>query len=388
MTRRLKLGFNARIAFPTGHAAEALREGIELFRVAEQLGYDTGWVYQRHFDNYLAAPLVFHAAVAQHTERIGLGTAIIGVRYEDPVLLAEAAGTADLLSGGRLQLGLGTGQGGYDGVFGQEPNDGREQSLNRLAGFLRGIRGERLGVVTDPAGLVAAGTELVVRPTSPTLPGRIWYGASSVASAERVGRRGLRLLLSTILSGQVDDYGAELARAIEAYHAAYATQAATHGATEQAAEQAAHHQTAPAPAAAATASGGTAPRAAGRTAVARSVLPATSPELARVYAAYDEERRTQGPAASRPRGALTPAAAPPARFTMSPVQHGDPAAVVDQLLADPSVPLADELIAFLPPAFGLRQNLRLLEDIAATVAPRLGWTPAPTAGEPAAPPRP
>ncbi|CUU59543.1 Luciferase-like monooxygenase [Parafrankia irregularis] len=128
-----RLGFNARISFPTGGAAQALRDGVELFRVAEQLGYDTGWVYQRHFDNYLASPLVFHAAVAQHTDRIGLGTAIIGVRYEDPILLAEAAATADLLSSGRLQLGLGTGQGGFDSVFGQEPNDGREQSQTRLA---------------------------------------------------------------------------------------------------------------------------------------------------------------------------------------------------------------------------------------------------------------
>lgn len=340
--RRLRLGFNSRIAFPAGHAAEGLRDGIELFRVAEQLGYDTGWVYQRHFDNYLASPLVFHAAVAQHTERIGLGTAIIGARYEDPVLLAEAAGTADLLSGGRLQLGLGTGQGGYDHIFGQEPNDGRDQSQARLATFLRGIRGEKLGEVTDPAGLVAAGTGLFVRPTSPTLPDRVWYGGGSVASAERVGRQGLRLLLSTILHGQIDDYGAELARAVAAYRAAYTG-------------------TSPSPS---------------RVAIARSVLPATSPELARVYAAYDEERRTHGPAASRPEGALTPVAAPPARFTMSPVHHGASSAVVDQLLADPSLAVSDELIAFLPPAFGLRDNLRLLEDIAETVAPHLGWTPA------------
>ncbi|CAJ61128.1 MULTISPECIES: LLM class flavin-dependent oxidoreductase [Frankia] len=341
--RRLRLGFNARIAFPTGQAGAALRDGIELFRVAEQLGYDAGWVYQRHFDNYLAAPMVFHAAVAQHTERIGLGTAIIGVRYEDPVLLAEAAGTADLLSGGRLQLGLGTGQGGFDAVFGQAPNDGRAQSQDRLAAFLRAVRGERVGEITDPEGLLPVGTELFVRPTSPTLPERIWYGGGSVASAERVGRQGLRLLLSTILSGQIDDYGAELARAIEAYRGAHP---------------------------------GTSPS---RVAVARSVLPATTPELARVYAAYDAERRTQGPAASRPAGALAPVAAPTARFTMSPVHHGDPAAVVDELLADPSVPLADELIAFLPPAFGLRENLRLLEDLAETVAPHLGWTPATSA---------
>lgn len=229
MADRVRLGFNARISFPDGGAAEALREGIELFRVAEQLGYDTGWVYQRHFDNYLASPLTFLAAVGEHTGRIGLGTAIIGVRYEDPVLLAEAAGTADLLSGGRVQLGLATGQGGYDAVFGQEPSDNREQARRRLAGFLRGISGDPVGEVTDPAGLVVAGTPLRVRPHSPGLAGRIWYGAGSVASARFTGEQGLRLLLSTILSGEVPDFGAELAAAIDAYRDAHRTAAVTGG---------------------------------------------------------------------------------------------------------------------------------------------------------------
>jgi alkanesulfonate monooxygenase SsuD/methylene tetrahydromethanopterin reductase-like flavin-dependent oxidoreductase (luciferase family) len=329
------LGFNARISFPTGRARDALREGIELFRVAEQLGYDTGWVYQRHFDNYLAAPLPFLTAAGEHTDRIGLGTAIIGARYEDPVLLAEAAGTTDLLTGDRLQVGLGTGQGGYDALFGQEPSDGREQARRRLAGFVAGVRGEPLGTATDPAGMVAPGTPLRVTPHSPTLAGRIWYGAGSVASARFTGEQGLRLLMSTILSGAVDDFGAELAAAIDAYHRAHV--------------------------------GPFAPRAA----VARSVLPATTPGLARTYATYDAERRRFGPAASRPAGALPPVERAPARFTMSPVLHGDPAAVVDALLADPSVAIADELICFLPPAFGLKENIRLLEDVAEHVAPQL-----------------
>ncbi len=300
-------------------------------------------MYQRHFDNYLASPLVFHAAVAENTERIGLGTAIIGVRYEDPVLLAEAAATADLLCGGRLQLGLGTGQGGYDAAFGQPAGDGREQSQIRLTTFLAAVRDEPVGRVDDPSGLVAAGTELRVRPHSPGLPGRVWYGAGSVGSARRVGGQGLNLLLSTILSGTVDDYGAELARAASAYREAYR----------------------------ATGAAGTP-----RVAVARSVLPATSPELARRYADYDAERRSQGPAASRPDGALAPGRPAPGRFTMSPVFHGDPAAVVEDLLADPSVAASEELIAFLPPHFGLRENLRLIEDIAERVAPQLGWAPA------------
>lgn len=331
----MKLGFNARIAFRTGHEEQGLRDGIELFRAAEQLGYDTGWVYQRHFDNYLSAPLPFLAAVGQHTSRIRLGTAIIGVRYESPVQLAEAAAVTDLLTGGRLELGLGTGQGGYDAQFGQPPNDGREQSQQRLAGLLDGLRGSSLGTVEDPSGLVRSGETLTVRPHAAGLAERVWYGAGSAESATRVGSQGLRLLLSTILSGRVEDYGAELARAIDAYRRAHTD------------------------------------RTASRVAVARSVLPATTTELAALYRAYDEERRAHGPAASRPDGSLRPQSTAPALFTMSPVHHGDPGDVVEQLLADPSVAKSDELIAFLPPAFGLRDNLRLLEDIATTVAPHL-----------------
>src|SRR5579864_6744782 len=96
---KLRLGFNARISFESGPggAARGLRDGIELFKAAERLGFQSGWAYQRHFDNYLSSPLPFFAAVGQHTERITLGSAVIPLRYQDPILLAEAAGTADLL---------------------------------------------------------------------------------------------------------------------------------------------------------------------------------------------------------------------------------------------------------------------------------------------------
>ncbi|NQX10733.1 LLM class flavin-dependent oxidoreductase [Microbacteriaceae bacterium VKM Ac-2855] len=339
MTRPLKLGFHTRVPFPDGRVADGVREGIELFRAGEDLGYDRGWVYQRHFDNYLASPLVYLPVVAQHTKRIGLGTAIIGIRYEDPVLLAEAASVADHLTDGRLQLGLSTGQGGYDAAFGQPVNDGREQAQQRLATFLRGIRGESVGEATDRDG-TPLGLDLTVRGASAGLPGRVWFGGGSVASAERIGSQGLRLMLSTILTSSVDDYNAEQLRAIEAYRAAHV--------------------------------GPEVPR----VSVSRSILPATSPETARLYAAYDEERRTQGPAASRPSGALDPRIVPEAKFTVSGSIHGDPQYVVEQLLADVAVAEADELIAFLPPAFGLAENLRLIEDIVTHVAPHLGWQPA------------
>lgn len=326
--RELNIGFHTRVPFASGRAAEGLRDGITLFREAEDLGFDRGWVYQRHFDNYLAAPLVFLPVVAQHTARIGLGTAIIGIRYEDPILLAEAASTADHLSGGRLELGFGTGLGGFDRAFGQEPNDGRQQSLTRLDAFLRALRGEAVGTAPN-------GDPLTVRGASTDLLARTWYGAGSVASAERVGQRGINLMLSTILTGDIAEYEAEQRAAIEVFRA-------LHPSVERA-----------------------------RVSVSRSILPTTSPERARRYAAYDADRRANGPAASRLRGAVAPTAAPPGAYTMSPVIHGDPSAAIDTLLADPAVAEADDLIAFLPPEFALAESTRVLEEIAEHVLPAL-----------------
>jgi alkanesulfonate monooxygenase SsuD/methylene tetrahydromethanopterin reductase-like flavin-dependent oxidoreductase (luciferase family) len=336
----MKLGFHTRVAFPTGGAAQALADGIALFQEAERIGFDRGWVYQRHFDNYLASPLVFLPVVAQHTERIGVGTAIIGIRYEDPILLAEQASTADHLTGGRLELGLAKGMGGFDVAFGQEPNDGREQSLARLDTFLRGIRGEPVGAVNEPANGLTAGEPLTVRGASPSLARRVWFGGGSRESSERIAAQGLRLMFSTILTGDIDDYNNYQAEAIAAYRE--------------------HHAGPHAP----------------RVSVSRSILPATSPETARLYAAYDQQRRTEGPAASRPDGALAARADGLGRFTMSPAIHGEPERVVAALLADPAVQAADDLICFLPPAFGLAENVRLINAIAETVAPALGWSPA------------
>jgi len=111
---------------------------------------------------------------------------------------------------------------------------------------------------------------------------------------------------------------------------------------------------------------------------AASVLPGTTARLRDTYAAYDLERRTLGPGASRPRGALTPGltAGLPAGMLMSPVHHGDPDTVTAAVLADPGLSAADELVLFLPPAFGLAESVRLLTDLAQTVAPALDWKPA------------
>jgi alkanesulfonate monooxygenase SsuD/methylene tetrahydromethanopterin reductase-like flavin-dependent oxidoreductase (luciferase family) len=114
--------------------------------------------------------------------------------------------------------------------------------------------------------------------------------------------------------------------------------------------------------------------------VAASVLPGPTPALRERYAAYDHDRRTKGPSVSKPKGALeqtfTTMNLPPG-LLVSPVFHGDPAAVAEAVAADAGIAAADELALFLPPEFGLEQNVRLLTDMAQAVAPALGWVPGP-----------
>jgi alkanesulfonate monooxygenase SsuD/methylene tetrahydromethanopterin reductase-like flavin-dependent oxidoreductase (luciferase family) len=346
---KTRLGFNTRVSFPAGEAGRGLRDGIALFKVAEGLGYQSGWAYQRHFDNYLSSPIPFFAAAGQHTTRITLGSAVIPARFQEPILLAEAAGTADLLTDGRLQLAFSSGTDIWDAVFGGVDTDARTEGQRRLARFLAGVAGQTIHTVTEQKGIGGppVGTELTVTPHSPGLRDRIWYGSGSIASAVKAAEQGLRLITGTILHDVPggDSFPEHQARLVRAYRDAWT---------------AAHGTEAP------------------PVALAASVLPGTTPQLREKYAAYDLERRTHGPAASRPKGALesTLSADLPEGIVMSPVYHGEPDAVAEAVLADPGLSIVDELVLFLPPAFGLEENVRLLTDLAQTVAPALGWIPA------------
>ena len=345
----LRIGFNTRVSFTADDGpAAGLRDGIELFKHAESLGYQGGWAYQRHFDHYLSSPLPFFSAVGQHTAHITLGTAVLPTRYQEPVLLAEGAATTDLLVGERLQLAVSSGGSQFDAVFGAGPTGltGREEGQRRLAIFLSAVQGDTLHTVTEQAlGGPRVGAELRVTPYSPGLRSRIWYGSGHVASAVRAARQGLRLITGTILHDDTGEtFSAYQARLIDEYRKTYQD---THGLD------------------------------APPVAVAASVLPGTTAELRAKYAAYDQERRTLGPAASRPKGALDPGQAASTRpgFLVSPVFHGPPEQVTDAILGDEGLQAADELVLFLPPAFGLAENRQLLTDFAQTVAPRLGWAP-------------
>lgn len=347
-----RLGFNTRVSFNDDDGpAQGLRQGIELFRQAERLGYQSGWAYQRHFDHYLSSPLPFFAAVGQHTRHITLGSAVIPMRYQDPILLAEAAGTTDLLIDGRLELAISTGaNGAFDAVFGTVDTDARTEAKRRQSRFLAAIAGDVLHIVTERDTGAPAGAELRVTPHSPTLRSRIRQGSASLDSAIQAAELGIGLISGTVLHDQAEGetFGQYQARIIDAYR--------THWLRIW--------KTTPPP-----------------VAVAASVLVGTTPELREKYAAYDLERRTAGIAASRPKGALAPAGQPVGAL-ISPVFQGTPDAVIEAVLSDPGLAAADELVLFLPPAFGLSENIRLLTDLATTVAPSFGWKPASDHREP------
>src|ERR1700740_2962234 len=113
-------------------AAEALLQSIDLAVEAERLGMDGAYFRVHHFAQQLASPFPLLAAVGAKTRRIEIGTAVIDMRYENPHYMAEDAGAADLISGGRLQLGISRGspEQVVDGwlYFGYRTNKGEDDA--------------------------------------------------------------------------------------------------------------------------------------------------------------------------------------------------------------------------------------------------------------------
>ena len=89
--------------------SDSLLQSIELAVAAEELGVDGAYYRVHHFAQQLGSPFPLLAAVGARTSRIEIGTAVIDMRYENPFYMLEDAGSADLISGGRLQLGISRG---------------------------------------------------------------------------------------------------------------------------------------------------------------------------------------------------------------------------------------------------------------------------------------
>src|SRR5579885_3301135 len=93
----------------TRSAGDALRQTLELAVAADEIGIDGAFVRVHHFARQLASPFPLLAAIGARTSRIEIGTGVIDMRYENPLYMAEDAGSADLIAGGRLQLGISRG---------------------------------------------------------------------------------------------------------------------------------------------------------------------------------------------------------------------------------------------------------------------------------------
>src|SRR4051794_40053339 len=186
-------------------ASDALIQSIELAEAAEELGADGAFYRVHHFARQLASPFPLLAAVGARTKRIEIGTAVIDMRYENPFYMAEDAGAADLIAGGRLQLGISRGspEQVIEGwrYFGHVPAEGEsdaEMGRRYAEKFLELLRGEGFArpnprpMFPNPPGL------LRLEPYAKGLRDRIWWGAASNATAAWAAKLGMNLQTSTL----------------------------------------------------------------------------------------------------------------------------------------------------------------------------------------------
>jgi alkanesulfonate monooxygenase SsuD/methylene tetrahydromethanopterin reductase-like flavin-dependent oxidoreductase (luciferase family) len=312
---------------------DALVQSVELAVAAEELGVDGAYVRVHHFARQLASPFPLLAAMAARTSRIELGTGVIDMRYENPLYMAEEAAATDLLSDGRLQLGVSRGSPetalrGSE-AFGYVPPEGStdaDLARDKTALFLAALRGQTV-VDADPrmTGVVAG--RLAIQPQAPGLADRIWWGSGTRATAEWTAQQGMNLMSSTLL---VEDTGVPF--------------------DELQAEQIARFRTAWA-----DAGWEREPR----VSVSRSVIPVVS----------DLDRQYFGERSDEDQVGILEGVR--ARFGKSYV--GEPDVLAEELSKDAAVREADSLLITVPNMLGVEYNARLLENIVRHVAPAIGW---------------
>ncbi|MFL6133408.1 MAG: LLM class flavin-dependent oxidoreductase [Nocardioidaceae bacterium] len=319
----------------TRSAADALTQSIELAVAAEELGVDGAYFRVHHFARQLASPFPLLAAIGSRSGRIEIGTGVIDMRYENPLYMAEDAGAADLISGGRLQLGISRGSpeqviDGYR-YFGHVPAEGSDHAdmaREHTRILLEVLRGEGFAepnprpMFPNPPGL------LRLEPHSPGLRNRIWWGAGSRRTAEWAAEQGMNLMSSTLLT---EDTGVPFhqlqAEQIQRFRDAW---------------KAAGHAWVP------------------RVSVSRSIFPIVSDED-RAYFGHGGDSQDQV-------GFLEGG---PARFGKT--YAGEPEQLVRDLSADEAIAAADTLLLTIPNQLGVDYNAHVLDAVLRHLAPELGW---------------
>jgi alkanesulfonate monooxygenase SsuD/methylene tetrahydromethanopterin reductase-like flavin-dependent oxidoreductase (luciferase family) len=323
----------------TPTAKDAHLQTIELAEAAEAIGLDGAYVRVHHFARQLASPFPLLAAIGARTDRIEIGTAVIDMRYENPLSMAEAAAAADLISGGRLQLGISRGspEPALRGAqsFGHVPAEGQtdaDMAREHTRIFRAAIQGA--GIAQSDPEMTGFSAPLPIQPQSPGLHDRIWWGSGTRATARWTAEQGMNLMSSTLLT---EDTGVPF--------------------DELQAEQIAIFREAW------TAAGWTREP---RVSVSRSVLPIVT----------DEDRAYFGPRSTQTSDTVGFLDGGLARFGRGYV--GEPDVIAHELAQDAAVQMADTLLLTVPNQLGVEYNARLLETIAQEIAPVIGWEPATT----------
>jgi alkanesulfonate monooxygenase SsuD/methylene tetrahydromethanopterin reductase-like flavin-dependent oxidoreductase (luciferase family) len=320
----------------TRSGADALLQSIDLAVAAEQLGLDGAYFRVHHFARQLGAPFPLLAAVGARTSRIEIGTAVIDMRYENPLYMAEDAGAADLIAGGRLQLGISRGspEQVIDGwrYFGYQPGEGQsdaDMARRHAEVFLEVLRGKGFAqpnprpMFPNPPGL------LRLEPHSEGLRERIWWGAATNATAEWAAKLGMHLQSSTL---KFDESGKpfhiQQAEQIRAFRAAWA---------------AAGHQRTP------------------RVSVSRSIFALVDERDRRYFGGSGDDQDHFG------------FIEPERRAIFGRSYAAEPDVLVKQLAEDEAIAEADTLLLTVPNQLGVAYNAHVIEAILTHVAPALGW---------------
>src|ERR1700758_1901370 len=189
----------------TRSAADTLLQSIELAVAAEELGADGAYFRVHHFARQLASPFPLRAPVGAKPSRIEIGTAVIDMRYENPLYMAEDAGAADLIAGGRLQLGISRGspEQVIEGwrYFGYAPPEGKtdaDLARGHTEVLLEVLRGEGFAQPNPRPMFPNPPGPLRLEPYSEGLRDRIWWGSASNATAAWAAKLGMNLQTSTL----------------------------------------------------------------------------------------------------------------------------------------------------------------------------------------------
>ena len=320
----------------TRSASDALLQSIDLAVAAEELGADGAYFRVHHFARQLASPFPLLAAIGARTSRIEIGTAVIDMRYENPLYMAEDAGAADLIAGGRLQLGISRGSPeqviegyryfGYASAEGQSDADMARGQTEVLLEVLKGhgfAEPNPSPMFPNPPG------KLRLEPHSPGLRERIWWGAGSDATAIWAAQKGMHLQSSTL---KFDESGKpfhiQQAEQIRAYRSAWKEAGHAHDP---------------------------------RVSVSRSIFALVN-DMDRAYFGSGRPEQDQF-------GYIEPEK----RAVFGRGYSGEPEQLIRDLAADEAIAEADTLLLTVPNQLGVDYNAHVIETILTLVAPALGW---------------